>query len=154
MTTVNQISSWGSASNVNFLIVLVPSSTKQAAPRWQCLAISYHCDAAHQLALAPSPLELLSPASFNRQLPSWGSADEKYISHGKCLDASQLQVLIAGSNAVLNLFTQGIIELWLTATEWYRGPKVQNKPESKFMRDMSNKHGGWDATPFRKSLHI
>ena len=89
MTTVNQISSWGSASNVNFLIVL----------------------AAHQLALAPSPLELLSPASFNRQLPSWGSADEKYISHGKCLDASPLQVLIAGSNAVLNLFTQGIIEL-------------------------------------------
>jgi len=69
------------------------------------------CGAAHQLALAPSPLELLSPASFNRQLPSWGSADEKYISHGKCLNASPLQVLIAGSNAVLNLFTQGIIEL-------------------------------------------
>lgn len=72
MATVNQISSWGSASNVGFLIVPVLGSVRCVTPRWQYLTISSGSSMMRWLALAPSPPETVISCELQQAAPLMG----------------------------------------------------------------------------------
>lgn len=72
MATVNQISSWGSASNVGFLIVPVLGSVRCVTPRWQYLTISSGSSMMQWLALAPSPPETVISCELQQAAPLMG----------------------------------------------------------------------------------
>lgn len=119
MATVNQTSSWGSVSNVGFLIVPALGRVRCVTPRWQYLTfpLAHWWHDSWHWPLLPWNCYLL-----------WASTGSS--SHGVALTKStfhtenvSLQVLIAGSSAALNLFTQGVIKLWFTATGCCRGHK-------------------------------